>query len=203
MSDYRSQIERRIGQFCRYLKPMDRRAHEEASSSCFLIFENHPPGEDPERETREERDPALAAVAEVFGESGGTTRGEPQPPDLPEVGWREEGSRLRFVQFAFEKDWFCIDLPRQTLSFDEALEILWHDRGFFYLRDKPQFTLRGEPEGYDPFRKIYLYGDEALAAEDTAFVFFRVWGLPVDSRLYVTAASFSSAYEWERGVPLE
>ena len=179
---------------------MDRRAHEEAQGSCFLIFENRQPGEDPGLETREEREPALAAVSEAFGESGGdTTLGAPRPPDLPEEGWREEGSPLRFVQFDFERGWFCMDLPRQTLSFPEALEILWHSRGFFYLRDKPQFTLRGEPEGYDPFRRAYLYGDEEQAAEDTAFVFFRVWGLPVDSRLYVTAASFEGEHEWERG----
>jgi hypothetical protein len=203
MSDYRAEIERRIGQFHHYLEPMNRRAHEEAHGSCFLIFENHQPGEDPELETREVREPALAAVAEAFGESGGgTTQGEPRPPELPEEGWREEGSPLRFVQFAFEEEWFCMDLPRQTLSFPEAMEILWHDRGFFYLRDKPQFTLRGEPEGYDPFRRVYLYGDEEQAAEDTAFVFFRVRGLPVDSRLNVTAASFGGDHEWERGVLL-
>ena len=103
MSDYRAEIERRIGQFRRYLEPMDRRAHEEAQGSCFLIFENRQPGEDPGRETREEREPALAAVAEAFGESGGTAPGEPRPPDLPEEGWREEGSPLRFVQLAFQR----------------------------------------------------------------------------------------------------
>ena len=54
MSDYRAEIVRRIGQFRRYLKPMDRRAHEEAQGSCFLIFENRQPGEDPVR-TRGER----------------------------------------------------------------------------------------------------------------------------------------------------
>ena len=47
MSDYRAEIERRIAQFRRYLEPMDRRAHEEARGSCFLIFENHQPDEDP------------------------------------------------------------------------------------------------------------------------------------------------------------
>jgi hypothetical protein len=85
---------------------MNRRAHEEAHGSCFLIFENHHPGEDPGREMREEREPALAAVAEAFGESGGTTApGEPRPPDLPEEGWREEGSPLRFLQFAFQREY--------------------------------------------------------------------------------------------------
>jgi len=70
-SDYRAEIERRIGQFRRYLKPMNRRAHEEAHGSCFLIFENHHRGEDPKREMREDREPALAAIAEALGERGG------------------------------------------------------------------------------------------------------------------------------------
>ena len=106
ISDYPAEIERRIGKLRRYLEPMDRRAHEEALGSCFLIFENHRPGEYPERETREEREPVLAAVAEALGESGGeTSLGEPRSPDLPEEGWREEGSPLRFVQFAFQREY--------------------------------------------------------------------------------------------------
>jgi hypothetical protein len=106
ISDYRAEIERRIGRFRRYLEPMDRRAHEEALGSCFLIFQNHHPDDDPGREMREEREPALAAVAGALGESGGTTApGEPRPPDLPEEGWREEGSPLRFVQLAFQREY--------------------------------------------------------------------------------------------------
>ncbi len=57
-------------------------------------------------------------------------------------------------------------------------------------------------EGYDPFRRVYLYGDEGRTAEDTAFVFYRAWGLPVYSPLYITAASFSGEYRWERGTPI-
>ena len=105
-SDYRAEIERRIGQFRRHLKPMDYRAHEEAQGSCFLNFENHPiPMRTRGERRREEREPAPAAVAEAFGESGGTALGEPRPPDLPEEGWRGEGSSLRFAQFAFEKEY--------------------------------------------------------------------------------------------------
>ena len=202
--DYQAELQRRIAQFHRYLEPMDRRAHEDAHGPCYTIFESRHPDGDFAGQLREEREPALAAVAAAFGESDGSPDlGGLQLPDLPEEGWRGDDERIRFVQFSFERDWFCMDLPRQTLSFPEALEILWHSRGFFYLRDKPQFTLLGEPVGCDPFRRVYLYGDEGTAAEDTAFVFFRVWGLPVDSRLYVSSASFGGAYEWERGVPVE
>src|SRR3712207_6898643 len=51
----------------------DHRAHEEAQGSCFLNFENHPiPMRTRGERRREEREPAPAAVAEAFGESGGT-----------------------------------------------------------------------------------------------------------------------------------
>jgi hypothetical protein len=199
--DYRAELERRITQFRHHLAPMDYRAHEEAQGPCYLIFENQHPDGGFGGEAEEVRQPALAAMAEAFGGSA-PEPGEPELPDLPEEGWREEGERIRFVQFSFERDWFCMDLPRQTLSFDEAMELVWYRRGFFYLRDKPQFTLKGEPEGYDPFRRVYLYGEEGQAAEDTAFVIFRAWGLPVDSRLYVTAAAFGGGHAWERGTPL-
>lgn len=74
---------------------------------------------------REDWEPALAAVA-AFGKSGGSPDlDEPQLLELPEESWRGNDERIRFVQFAFERDWFCMDLPRQTLSFDEALEAIW------------------------------------------------------------------------------
>ncbi len=47
-----------------------------------------------------------------------------------------------------------------------------------------------------------MYGDEAEAAEDAAFLFFRVWEMPVDARLYVSSAAFGGKHVWERGVPL-
>ena len=115
---------------------------EEAQGSCYLIFENQHPHEGLGGKAEEERQSAIAAVAEAFG-GGVPELGGPEPPDLPEEGWREDGERVRFVQFSFERDWFCMDLPRQTLSFEEAMELIWYRRGFFYLRDKPQFTLRG------------------------------------------------------------
>jgi hypothetical protein len=37
------------------------------------------------------------------------------------------------------------------------------------------------------------------AAQDTALAFFRVRGLPVDTRLYVSSASFGGTHELERG----
>ncbi len=82
------------------------------------------------------------------------------------------------------------------------MEVLWYRRGFFYGRERYRDIPRKEIDDFDPFRKFYLYGDEKQAAEDTAFAFFRVWALPVNTRLYVSAASFYTEHRWERGVPI-
>jgi hypothetical protein len=125
-------------------------------------------------------------------------------PNLPDEGWREDPSSNRFIQFSFERNWFCMDMPISTLFRAEAEEILSRRSGFFYLRDRQQFTLYQEDvKGHDPFRKVYVYSDEESAAEDMAFVLFKVWKFPIDSRFYVTAAAFSGKKDWESGVQIE
>ncbi|MFG0335746.1 MAG: hypothetical protein ACF8TS_20490, partial [Maioricimonas sp. JB049] len=57
-------------------------------------------------------------------------------------------------------------------------------------------------DGWDPFRKVYVYGDEEAAGEDTAHIFFAVWNFPVDATLYVTAASFDGQHKWEDDHPI-
>ena len=124
--------------------------------------------------------------------------------DLPDDGWRADNSQSRYVQFSFEKNWFCLDMPLETLFRPEALQILRDRMGFFYLRDRTEFTLYDEDvEGHEPFRKVYIYGDERSAADDMAHIFFTVWKFPVDSRLYVKSAAFSGKHEWEKGYPIE
>jgi hypothetical protein len=96
-----------------------------------------------------------------------------------------------------------MDIPQDTLFADEAQKIMRRRSGFFYLRDRPQFTLYGEDvDGHDPFRKVYLYGDERSAAEDMAFIFFTIWRFPIDWRFYVTAAAFGDGPTFESGLPL-
>jgi hypothetical protein len=187
------------------LEPMERRARKEARGPCFLVFENRPFEDAFGGEMREEREPALAAVAEVFagdGEASGVRGLPPDLPDLPEEGWREEEIRIRFVQIAFGRAHFYVGLPCQTLTFDEAMELLWHRRDFFYARERYRDIPRREVDDFDPFRKYYLYGDEDQATEDAAFCFFQVWELPVDTRLYVSSASFYTRHQWEQGVPV-
>lgn len=205
MFDYRGELERRIAQFTGYLKPMNHRAHEIAHGSCFMIFEERRTKGESTTALAEKREFALQAVQSAFRECGALNDPDVgNSRDLPDEGWRDDDSRNRFIQFAFENNWFCVDMPLQTLYRPEAEEILRYRQGFFDLADRPQFTLHGEDvEGFDPFRKIYLYGDEQSAAEDMAFIWFQVWKFPVDARLFVTSAAFGGDHQWEQQVPIE
>lgn len=208
MFDYRAEFDRRVEQFVSYLDRMHERAHEIAHGPCFIIFEERKPsasGDEPELTEVKERE--LAIVTEKFGDTRNIVPDlgdEILFVDLPDEGWRGDDSGNRYVQFSFERNWFCMDMPLETLFRPEAEQILRDRMGFFYLRDRSQFTLYGEDvEGHDPFRKVYVYGDERSAAEDMAYIFFTVWKFPVDSRLYVKSAAFSGKHEWEKGYPVE
>lgn len=209
MLDYSQELQRRISQFAGYLKKMYHRAHEEVHGSCFIIFKEQPwSSSDGDDSLSEAAKPELELILTGFDDAGiasVTVTEEWSVYDLPEEGWKEDDSSARFIQFSFENDWFCLDMPLQTLYRIEAEQILWCRKGFFYLRDRPQFTLYEEDvEGYDPFRKVYIYGDEESAAEDMAFIFFQVWRFPVDWRFYVKADAFGDKKtEWEDGAPFE
>jgi hypothetical protein len=208
MFDYRTELERRIEQFGSYLGLMNGRAHDIAETSCFMIF-SECKGEDTDNgnELAESKTLVREMASEGFGNEGlfGQITSDEAPIfELPTEGWREDNSQKRFVQFSFERNWFCLDMPLQTLYRPEAEQILRDRMGFFYLRDRPEFTLYGEDvDGYDPFRKVYVYGDERSAAEDMAYIFFSAWKFPVDCRLYVRSGSFSWKHEWEKDDPIE
>ena len=159
MFDYRQELERRIDQFAGYLKTMHHRAHDEVHGPCFIIFSERPPlGGADEPSLSESVKPALELVVSAFDDAGissVTITEDILELDLPDEGWREDNSQDRFIQFSIERDWFCMDLPLQTLFRIEAEKILRSRNGFFYLRDRPEFTLKGEDvDGYDPFRKV-------------------------------------------------
>jgi hypothetical protein len=208
MFDHRQEIIRRISQFAWYLKRMYHRAHVEAYGACYIIFEEQ--SRNPGLGGRSLKSAAKSTPEVVISEMGDEVMdslsftAEASDIELPDEGWREDNSRSRFIQFSIERNWFCLDMPLQTLFRAEAEQILRRRRGFFYLRDRPEFTLHGEEfEGYDPFRKVYIFGDEESAAEDMAFIFFQVWKFPIDWRFYVTAAAFGGKTDWERGTPIE
>jgi hypothetical protein len=208
-SDYSQELEQRIDQFAGYLKKMYPRSHEEVEGSCFLIFEEQLPTDAEDDQTlAEAAKPALELILAAFEEAGivSLTLTDVSPRiDLPDDGWKADDSQNRFIQFSFEEKWFCLDMPLQTLYRAEAEQILRSRKGFFYLRDRPEFTLKEEDvEGYDQFRKVYVYGDERSAAEDMAFIFFQVWRFPVEWRFFVKAAAFGDKKtDWENGLPIE
>lgn len=209
MFDYRQELQRRIAQFAGYLKKMYHRAHEEVHGPCFIIFSERPPhGGTDDPALSESVKPTLELVVSAFDDAGIssiTTTEDFRELNLPDEGWREDNSQDRFVQFSIERNWFCMDLPLQTLFRIEAEKVLRFRKGFFYVRDRPEFTLKGEDvDGYDPFRKVYIYGDEDSAAEDMAFILFQVWRFPVDWRFFVKAAAFGDKKsDWENGTPVE
>ena len=211
MVEYRELLQRRIEQFAGILRKMYHRAHKEVETSCFLIFDERlPNSKNGDDELTEAVKPSLELVhmgngLEIAGMESITTDHSLSNPDLPDEGWRENNSQARFIQFSFEEKWFCMDMPLQTLFQSEAAQILRSLKGFFYLRNRPEFTLfKEDVEGYDPFRKIYIYGDEQSAAEDMAFIFFHVWKFPVDWRFFVSADAFGGKKtNWEWGTPIE
>ncbi len=205
--DYSAEFERRVKQFNSYLSRGYERALKIAEGPCFMIFSEA-------KGSTGDDDPELAASEKLVAESVivGFADGHPLNPSLEDIfispvvaddAWRRDETQSRFVQFCFEQKWFCLDLPLQTLYQAEAAKILRDRLGFFYLRNRPEYTLYEEDvDGYDPFRKIYLYGDEPDSATDMASIFFSVWQFPVDSRLYVNSAAFGKDFTWERDMPI-
>lgn len=209
MLDYSEELQRRIGQFAGYLKKMHRRAHEEVRGSCFIIFQDQSPTDDSGAPALSEAaKPKLDLVIAGFDYAGVTSvtmTDDVSFIGLPDEGWKERDTQARFIQFSFERNWFCVDMPLQTLYRAEAEQILRSRQGFFYLLDRPEFSLNEEDvDGYNPFRKIYIYGDEDSAAEDMAFIFFQVWRFPVDWVFFIrSAACGDTNMNWEDGVAIE
>ena len=124
--------------------------------------------------------------------------------EAPDASPGAHRGAIRFVQFAFERDWFCMDLPTTTLSRVEAERLRRNRSGFFYVRERPVFSLHEEDaNGFDPFRKVYLYGDELTAAEDVMHVFFRVWDLPSVVPIKATSGVCGDGPRFEQGVALD
>lgn len=204
MNDYAEELNRRIGQFLSILKKMHRRVHGEIQDHCFVIFDEHNPKSGSRRELSAAVELSEELILAGFAEAGvdSTTCNDHRADiQLPSQGWRSSGAMSRFVQFSFEEKWFCMDLPLQTLYRDEGETILRSRNGFFYLTDRPEFTLKGEDvDDFDPFRKIYVYEDEWSAAEDMAYIWFQLWKFPIDWAFYVTAHPFNGRrVEWESG----
>ena len=118
-------------------------------------------------------------------------------PIPDDVKSRMGRSETRIVQHAFEANDFYIDLPDTTMTLEEAQQAVADRPGFMYALDKPRKTL-GERQ-FDPVQQHYLYSEQAIAAEDAAYVFFDLWRTPLDAWIKVEAAAFASSQSWETG----
>ena len=104
----------------------------------------------------------------------------------------------RFAQFAFHADDFFLDLPDSTLTHAEANRAVAERPGFrFFLGDGSQKPADYERE-FDPIKRTYSYALLREAAEDTAYLFFDLWAVPLDAWIKVQAQAFESGRQWER-----
>ena len=123
MKSYAEELNRRIGQFTKILKKMHRRAHQEIQGPCFAILEE----DDPRAARHREKSAAVQLAEELilagFADAGVdsiTCSDRRNEFDLPTEGWGSSDSMSRYVQFAFEEKWFCMDMPLQTLYRDKG-----------------------------------------------------------------------------------
>ena len=196
MPTYLDEKRRRIGQFAEYLRLMGLRAHKVAKNSCFIIFDESPP-EDAESPKLKE---SVALKVEAGG--GPASGGRGGVEGLPKHG-KPRRRRSRYLQFAFMRDCFYLELPNNTVFRQEADQILRCRLGFYWAKNRTDLRwVRSNWEDmvkWNPLQKVYLYHDEESAAEDMAFILFQIWHFPVDSPLYVKAASFQTEHRFERG----
>ena len=111
----------------------------------------------------------------------------------------------RMVQFCFEEEWFAIDIPNTNCYPAEAEKLVKERPGFYREAEKPDANVTDVVNvvEFDPVGKRYAYGQEQEAAEDAAWVFFNLWGLPPATRLLASAASFHTEHQWEQDQPVE
>ena len=203
MEVYLDEKRRRIEQFARYLRLMRLRRQNIVKRNCFAIFEEAPPDNADAPHIEE----SVALVADCRGNAGwgweGDQRGSEEVP-LPD---RSGNESFRYIQLAFHRDSFVLDIPKNTLFLPEAEQILRQRPGFYYAQNRRDLWWIAanwkDTVEWDPLQKVYLYGDEESAAEDMAFIMFQVWKFPVDWTWYVRATSFHTEHRFEQGKALD
>ncbi len=108
-------------------------------------------------------------------------------------------ARGRWVQFGFMADYFYMDQPDTTLNVAEARRLIAERPGFAFVLGDPAKGVAEYESTFDPVQRTYTYAELREAAEESAFIFFDLYGLPIDTWLKVKAASFDGKRRWERG----
>ena len=93
MFNYAAAVEEKICQFTRYLKLMDRRAHEEVGGPCFIIFDERPPSQLADDELEESQEYAMLA------EANGRTAYTFEPSAESDGEEHSDDPPNRFIQF--------------------------------------------------------------------------------------------------------
>jgi hypothetical protein len=203
MTNYSDEKHRRIEQFAEYLRLMGMRRHKIVKNDdCYILFEESAPGGVDAPHVEESTAARVEAECLANGGPASVENDAANPPP----DW-SPAKRLRYVQFAFSKDCFYLDLSNRTLLPHEAELILREGSDFYWARNRPDLPLVRKNwkdiVKWDPVQKVYLYGDEQPAAEDLAFIIFQVWKFPVDWPWCITAGAFHTDHRFECGKRIE
>jgi hypothetical protein len=199
---YTDEKRRRIDQFAGYLRLMGLRRHKVVKNDdCFAVFTEKAPEDSGSPHVEESSAIKIDCLA-----NGGSGSTGSDGIELPREGWLP-AKPFRFIQFAFTRDCFYLELPNNTVFPNEAEQILQQRPGFYWARNRPDLRwVRANWKDiveWDPLQKVYLYRDEQSAAEDMAFILFQVWKFPVDWRWYIRAAAFHANFQFEQGKSLD
>jgi hypothetical protein len=212
VTDYAREKQLRTAMFERWLKLMLQRRAGERQLDCAITFKENPPDGCDTPQLEESialsLSPALASgeAADTGVANGQDNLKAAVPGSAPGDGRRDSD---RYLQFAFMKRTFYMDLPSITLWPEEARRLFSRRSGFFYLRDRrfPWMsfdTWRGLVETWNPVQKEYINSDARAAAEDMAYILYTLWKFPLDWQFYHRALVFHGRKkrDWEGEGPV-
>lgn len=182
--------ERRISQFEKVLRLTSSLRSDDDWGDAYVVLDELRPCTSSLRQKKRTvsacRESSLAAAVGVGAE---TLRGPvewDEPKDEPEDG------SPRFVQLWFAKDWFFVEMPTTTLASDEADRLRHMRTGFRFIgKAAPLHYIESTLRTFNPFVKVFLHGDERLAGEDLAAIWFDLWSFPLETSLLATVRAKS------------
>jgi hypothetical protein len=131
MSTYLEEKRRRIEQFAQYLRLMGLRARKVVHDDCFIIFDEKKPEDADAPKIKE----SVAITADCSTAGDWTITGLGDGP--AEDSWPDESSsRSRYIQFAFMRDCFYLELPNNTVFPPEVEQILRCRTGFYWAKNR-------------------------------------------------------------------
>ena len=130
MTAYADEKSRRIKQFAQYVRLMGLRRHKFAKGDCFIIFdESAPEGADAPQIRKS------AAIRMDCRANGSLASDGDASADLPRADW-QPAECFRYIQFAFRRDCFYLELPKNTIFRNEAELILQQRLGFYWAKNR-------------------------------------------------------------------